>query len=71
MGSIPASRTRRPFFNVSQHLKTRMLIGMAGFCPLKVEFLQRVTLTPDKVLMFELLCRLGIRDSPFMFGATE
>jgi len=56
---------------VSQHLKTRMLIGMAGFCPLKVEFLQRVTLTPDKVLMFELLCRLGIRDSPFMFGATE
>jgi hypothetical protein len=31
VGSIPASRTNRPFFNVSEHLKTRMFIGIAGF----------------------------------------
>ena len=31
VGSIPASRTNRQFFNVSEHLKTRMFIGIAGF----------------------------------------
>ena len=31
VGSIPASRTNRPFFNVSENLKTRMFIGIAGF----------------------------------------
>jgi len=31
VGSIPASRTNQPFFNVSERLKTRMFIGIAGF----------------------------------------
>ena len=27
----PASRTNRPFFNVSEHIKTRMIIDIAVF----------------------------------------
>ena len=28
---MPASRTNRPFFNVSEHLKTLMFIGISSF----------------------------------------
>jgi len=28
---MPASRTNRPFFNVSEHIKTRMIIDIAVF----------------------------------------
>ena len=28
---MPASRTNRPFFNVSEHLKTFMFIGISSF----------------------------------------
>ena len=31
VGSIPASRTRHPFLNVSEHLKTRIHKRIAGF----------------------------------------